>query len=153
VQCGSQIATFKSRLFAKILPPRSAGRPAVSTACEAASTVSADPVSPSRRPRHRRAPRRSLWFPGGARYVLRDLAGRGVLLLHRSGGGGGVFADLLHAIGNPSIASTAALVEDWTAAIWLAMSWVAFAVCTANDFTSEATTAKLRSVSPARPRW
>ena len=48
------------------------------------------------------------------------------------------------------IASTAAPVEACTAAIWPAISSVAFAVCTASDFTSEATTAKPRPASPAR---
>ena len=48
------------------------------------------------------------------------------------------------------IASTAPVVDDWMAAIWEAICSVAFAVCTASDFTSEATTAKPRPASPAR---
>src|ERR1700716_1002259 len=48
------------------------------------------------------------------------------------------------------IASTAAPVEPCTAAIWPAISSVAFAVCTASDFTSEATTANPLPASPAR---
>ena len=48
------------------------------------------------------------------------------------------------------IASTAAPVETCTAAIWPAISSVALAVCTASDFTSDATTAKPRPASPAR---
>jgi hypothetical protein len=48
------------------------------------------------------------------------------------------------------IASTALAVEPWTARICAAMSSVAFAVCTASDLTSEATTAKPRPASPAR---
>src|SRR6476646_9349487 len=40
------------------------------------------------------------------------------------------------------MARTALCVEVCTAAIWLPISSVAFAVCTASAFTSEATTAK-----------
>ena len=48
------------------------------------------------------------------------------------------------------IASTAPAVEPCTAWICAAISSVALAVCTASDFTSEATTAKPRPDSPAR---
>jgi hypothetical protein len=48
------------------------------------------------------------------------------------------------------IASTATRVEFCTASIWLAICSVALAVCTANDLTSDATTAKPRPASPAR---
>ena len=48
------------------------------------------------------------------------------------------------------IASTAPALEPCTAWIWAAISSVALAVCTASDFTSEATTAKPRPDSPAR---
>src|SRR5664280_718339 len=48
------------------------------------------------------------------------------------------------------IASTALSVEFCTSMIWLEISSVAFAVCTASDFTSAATTAKPRPASPAR---
>ena len=48
------------------------------------------------------------------------------------------------------IASTAVVVEPCTARICAAISSVALAVCTASDFTSEATTAKPRPASPAR---
>jgi hypothetical protein len=49
-----------------------------------------------------------------------------------------------------AIASTALPVEFCTSRIWLEMSSVALAVCTASDFTSAATTAKPRPASPAR---
>ena len=48
------------------------------------------------------------------------------------------------------MASTAVVVEVCTDWIWAEISSVAFAVCTASDFTSEATTAKPRPDSPAR---
>ena len=48
------------------------------------------------------------------------------------------------------IADTAPPVELCTAAISLEISSVALAVCTASDFTSEATTAKPLPASPAR---
>jgi hypothetical protein len=48
------------------------------------------------------------------------------------------------------IASTASLVPLCTERISRVISPVAFAVCTASDFTSEATTAKPRPASPAR---
>ena len=48
------------------------------------------------------------------------------------------------------MARTAFCVEDCTAAICEAMSSVAFAVCTASAFTSEATTAKPLPAEPAR---
>ena len=48
------------------------------------------------------------------------------------------------------MASTAPDVDSCTARIWLAMSSVALAVCTASDFTSDATTAKPLPASPAR---
>ncbi len=48
------------------------------------------------------------------------------------------------------IASTAPEVEFCTARMWLAISSVAVAVCTASDLTSEATTAKPLPASPAR---
>jgi hypothetical protein len=50
----------------------------------------------------------------------------------------------------PPIASTATEVEDCTAEICPEISSVALAVCTASDFTSDATTAKPRPASPAR---
>ena len=48
------------------------------------------------------------------------------------------------------IASTAPEVEFCTARMWLAISSVALAVCTASDLTSDATTAKPLPASPAR---
>ncbi len=48
------------------------------------------------------------------------------------------------------IASTAPVVEDCTAEICAAISSVALAVCTASDFTSDATTANPLPDSPAR---
>ena len=48
------------------------------------------------------------------------------------------------------MARTALCVEVCTAAIWLPISSVAFAVCTASAFTSEATTAKPLPAAPAR---
>src|ERR1035441_4135261 len=47
------------------------------------------------------------------------------------------------------IAFTALPVEFCTSRIWLEISSVAFAVCTASDFTSEATTAHTRAVPPS----
>src|SRR5450759_5728472 len=49
-----------------------------------------------------------------------------------------------------SIARAASAVADWIAPICSAISSVAFAVCPASDFTSEATTAKPLPDSPAR---
>jgi hypothetical protein len=48
------------------------------------------------------------------------------------------------------IAATASPVELWTDEISRVISLVAFAVWTASDFTSDATTAKPRPASPAR---
>ena len=48
------------------------------------------------------------------------------------------------------MARTALCVEDCTAAIWAAITSVAFAVCTASALTSEATTAKPLPAVPAR---
>ncbi|MGB7041438.1 MAG: hypothetical protein WBD83_17840 [Xanthobacteraceae bacterium] len=48
------------------------------------------------------------------------------------------------------IADTALPLEFCTERISWVISSVAFAVCTASDFTSEATTAKPRPASPAR---
>jgi hypothetical protein len=51
------------------------------------------------------------------------------------------------------IAVTASPVVAWTDEISLVISAVAFAVCAASDFTSEATTAKPRPASPAHAAY
>src|SRR6266702_4328178 len=48
------------------------------------------------------------------------------------------------------IAATESRVADWMSEICWLISSVAFAVCSASDFTSDATTAKPRPASPAR---
>ena len=50
----------------------------------------------------------------------------------------------------PPIAVTAWPVEVWICAIWPEISLVAFAVCSAKAFTSDATTAKPLPAAPAR---
>ena len=87
---------------------------------------------------------------GGAGDVVRNLPGRQFLLLDGAGNLGGVGIDLLIRRVIAPIAVTAAWVEPWTEEISRVISSVAFAVCTASDFTSEATTAKPRPAAPAR---
>ena len=85
----------------------------------------------------------------GALHVPRDLAGGGALLLDRARDRRGDLVDLAIAAAISFTASTALLVELDCADLW-PISSVAFAVCAARFFTSEATTAKPLPASPAR---
>ncbi len=84
-------------------------------------------------------------------HVAGDFLGRCTLLFHRGRDGRGDFRQPLDGAEEISlIAPTESLVAAWMPEICWPISPVAFAVCSASAFTSEATTAKPRPASPAR---
>jgi hypothetical protein len=91
------------------------------------------------------------WVPADVSCTLtRDLARRGVLLLDRRRDRRRHLVDLHDGLADPWIAPTASPVAAWIDAICCEISSVAFAVCVARFFTSDATTAKPLPASPAR---
>jgi hypothetical protein len=82
--------------------------------------------------------------------VPRDFACGRVLLFNRRGNGRGDLADAADGLADFGDSVDCVSGRPWIAPTCAAMSSVAFAVCVASAFTSEATTAKPLPASPAR---
>jgi hypothetical protein len=81
---------------------------------------------------------------------MRNLSGRGILLLHRRADGCGKLLDLLHAIGNPPDRFDRRAGGGLNGGDLAGNLFGRLRLCTASDFTSDATTANPRPASPAR---
>ena len=83
-------------------------------------------------------------------HIARDFPGRRALLFHRGGNARGNLRHPADGVADVLDGTDRFLVAAWMPEICWLISPVAFAVCSASAFTSEATTAKPRPASPAR---